>query len=96
MLRKLEDHGKLGNNKKFFGGDRIGMTDLVLGWICGWLEPMEEAVGEKILEPNTFPFLEDWIQNFRDVPQIKDTLPNGQKFLAYFMGLRERFVLQAS
>ncbi|EXB46055.1 Glutathione transferase GST 23 [Morus notabilis] len=94
MLKTIEERG-LGE-KKFFGGDKVGMTDLTFGWIAGWLEYMEEAVGVKLLEPNRFPLLEAWIKNFRDVPVIKENLPDGDKLLVYFKGLREKFIAQAT
>ncbi|PON55534.1 Glutathione S-transferase, C-terminal-like [Trema orientale] len=72
------------------------MADLVLGWIAGWLEYMEDAVGVKLLEPQRFPRLMAWIKNFRDVPEIRENLPHGDQFLAYFKGLRERFIAQAT
>ena len=94
LLRIIEEHG-LGS-KKFFGGDKIGMTDLVMGWIACWMECAEEAAGVKLLEPNRFPLLEAWIKNFRQVPEIKENLPDGDKLLAYFQGIRGRLVAQAS
>lgn len=94
VLKVIEEDA-LGN-KMFFGGDRIGMTDLVLGWLSCWLKSMEEVVGVKLLEPNRFPHLEAWIKNFKQVPEIKEILPDAEKLLAYFKGLRERFVAQAS
>ncbi|RVW53727.1 Glutathione transferase GST 23 [Vitis vinifera] len=43
LLRIIEEQG-LGE-KKFFGGEEIGLADIAFGWIAGWLRTMEEAVG---------------------------------------------------
>ncbi|XP_015892135.3 glutathione transferase GST 23 [Ziziphus jujuba] len=94
VLKIVEDMG-LGD-RKFFGGEEIGMADLVFGWIAGWLEHMEEAGGVKLIEDNEFPRLQAWIKNFKDSPVIRDNLPDPEKLLAYFKSLRERFIALAT
>ncbi|KAM6564996.1 hypothetical protein CsatB_024994 [Cannabis sativa] len=95
VLKVIEDYG-VGESRKFLGGEKVGMADLALGWISGWLEGMEEALGVKLLEPQSFPMLMAWIKNFRDVPQIRDNFPDRDQLLIYFKGLRERFIVQAT
>lgn len=94
QLKVIEEHG-LGD-RRFFGGDEIGMTDLVFGWIAGWLQHMEEAGGVKLIEADEFPRLKAWIENFKDVPVIKENLPDPEKLLAYFKGLRARFIASST
>ena len=89
MLRIMEEQGL--KEKRFFGGNKVGMVDLAFGWIAGWLQAMEEAAGVKLLEANMFPRLEDWIKNFREVTVINDNLPAYEELLDYFKSLRERF-----
>ncbi|KAF4387018.1 hypothetical protein G4B88_024590 [Cannabis sativa] len=91
VLKVIEDYG-VGESRKFLGGEKVGMADLALGWISGWLEGMEEALGVKLLEPQSFPMLMAWIKNFRDVPQIRDNFPDRDQLLIYFKGLRERVI----
>ncbi|OAY32736.1 probable glutathione S-transferase [Manihot esculenta] len=94
LLGIIEEHG-LGD-KKFFGGDKIGLADIVFGWIAGWLEAMQEAVGVDLLEVDRFPRLQAWIKNFREVPVIKENLPDYDELLAYFKRLREWFIISAT
>lgn len=93
-LKILEEHGLQG--KKFFDGDKIGMTDLSYGWLAFWLEPMEEVGGVKVLEVNSYPRLHAWIRNFKEVPVIKENHPDQTRLLAYFKWLREKFTKPAA
>lgn len=74
ILETIEEHGLKGD-KKFFGGDKIGMVDLAFGGIANWLEPIELKIGVKLLEPSKFPRLDAWIKSFTGAPIIKDNLP---------------------
>lgn len=94
LLEILEEKG-LGE-KKFFGGDKIGFTDIAFGWIAGWLGAMEEAVGVKLLEADSFPRLQAWIENFKRVPVIRENLPDHMDLLAYFKPLRKMFIASAT
>lgn len=89
LLRILEEHG-LGE-KKFFGGNDIGMTDLAFGWIACWLELLEEAAGVKVMDADSFPRLQAWIKNFREIPVIKESIPDRNRLLARFRGQRELY-----
>lgn len=89
-LRIIEEHA-LGE-QKFLGGDRIGLADIALGWIIHTLAAMEEIVGVKFVQADTFPLLHAWMNNFREIPVIKDNLPNHDQILDYFKGRREMFV----
>ena len=94
LLRIIEEQG-LGE-KKFFGGEEIGLADIAFGWIAGWLRTMEEAVGVKMMEDDRFPRLQAWIENFKAVPVIKENLPDHNEMLAYFKQRREMFIGSAT
>ncbi|KDP33367.1 hypothetical protein JCGZ_12916 [Jatropha curcas] len=74
MLQTLEEHGLI-REKKFFGDDKINMVDIAFSGIARYLEPIESYLGIKLLEADKFPNLLAWINNFKEVPIVKDTLP---------------------
>ncbi|KAF3457503.1 hypothetical protein FNV43_RR02161 [Rhamnella rubrinervis] len=88
MLRILEEQA-LGD-KKFFGGDEIGIVDIVFGGIAHWLGVIEEIVGVKLLEANEFPHLHAWTNNFKEIPVIRQNLPNRHDMLVFYKGVREK------
>ncbi|XP_065874308.1 probable glutathione S-transferase [Euphorbia lathyris] len=95
LLGIIEEQG-LGN-KKFFGGEKIGLADITFGWVAGWLEVMEEAVGVKLIEgDDSFPRLQAWMKEFKQVPVIKENLPHYDEMLPYFKRCREMFIASAT
>ncbi|XP_060671912.1 glutathione transferase GST 23-like [Ziziphus jujuba] len=94
ILRTVEKHG-LGD-KKFFGGEEIGIVDIAFGWMVHWLGAMEEVGGVKLLESDEFPRLHAWINNFKEVHVIKENLPDHHDLVAHLKVLRERLLGQSS
>ncbi|OVA02249.1 Glutathione S-transferase [Macleaya cordata] len=93
-LKNIEELG-LGD-KKFFGGETIGLVDICFGWLAHWLEIMEEIVGIKLLDAHNFPRLHRWTENFKEIPVIKENLPDHDEMLVHFKRLREKIMAMSS
>ncbi|XP_022722597.1 probable glutathione S-transferase [Durio zibethinus] len=87
MLKTIEEHAFGG--KKFFGGDQIDMVDLAFGQLAQWLQVIEDVTGLKLLEASKFPRLQTWIKNFKQVPTIKENLPDYDQMFDFFTVRRE-------
>ena len=55
MLKIMEEQGL--REKKFFGGDRIGIVDIAFGTIAHWFGVIEEIIEVKVLEVHALPRL---------------------------------------
>ncbi|KAL6194650.1 hypothetical protein ACLB2K_035731 [Fragaria x ananassa] len=88
MLRTIEEHAGL-DKKRFFGGDSIGFVDIAFGYIARWYGVIEELVGVQLLEPHAFPHVHAWTNSFKDVPVIKENLPDHDRMVAFFKTIRE-------
>ncbi|KAA0049191.1 hypothetical protein IC582_012509 [Cucumis melo] len=92
MLRTVEQWGFGGGERKFFGGDEIGMADLAFGAIAYWLGMIEKVTGVKLLDVGEFPQVYGWIERFREAPVIRDNLPDWNLMVETFRRRREQLL----
>ncbi|CAN4090989.1 unnamed protein product [Withania somnifera] len=94
MLKIIEEQA-LGEENKFFGGEKIGIVDIAFGVIPHWLEVIEDIIGVKLLEPNLFPLLLNWIKRFKEEQVIKENLPNRDEMFVFLKNKREMILLSS-
>ncbi|XP_057502118.1 probable glutathione S-transferase [Actinidia eriantha] len=85
-LETLE--GELKGNK-FFGGESVGFVDIALGFITIWFEVIEEVACVKVFDSQKFPSLAKWMEDFLEVPEIKENLPEKESLVPYFHKIRQ-------
>lgn len=81
LLSILENELK---DKKFFGGDSIGLVDIAASTIALWLDVIQEAVGVEIITKERHPKLFKWSKDYMNCSIIKETLPPRADLLAFW------------
>lgn len=72
--------------KRFFGGEKINYLDLAAGWMCHWLDVLDEVGEMKVFDKERVPSLHEWAQNFIHTPVIKESLPPRENLVNNFKG----------
>jgi glutathione S-transferase len=84
LLKVLENQLE---GKKFFGGDRIGLVDIVADFLGYWLGIFEEVMERKMVTKEKFPKLSKWIDDFVSCSTVKECLPPRDFMLETFRSL---------
>ncbi|KAK2998611.1 hypothetical protein RJ639_024559 [Escallonia herrerae] len=92
-LKFLEQQLK---GQKFFGGDTIGFLDLAVGWMANLVSIFEAVTGLKLIVEEKFPHLSTWMQDFSDVPAIKENWPPRERMITKFQVMREPYLAAAT
>lgn len=72
---------ELKSNNKFFGGDNIGLVDIVGIFIGYWVPIMQTALGFEILSSHRFPKLSKWSEDLTSHSVVKEILLQNLTFL---------------
>ncbi|KAK2975707.1 hypothetical protein RJ640_010766 [Escallonia rubra] len=74
--------------KKFFGGDSLGIVDIVACFLAFWLGIVQEVTGLELLTREKFPKLSGWVDQFLGCRIVKESLPPRELPLGFY---RTRF-----
>ncbi|XP_020085956.1 probable glutathione S-transferase [Ananas comosus] len=85
-LNILEDQLK---GKRFFGGDSIGLVDIVASFIAHWCGVLQEVAGISLINEEKHPNLCRWVEDYVNYPAVKEFLPARERLLAFFTAKKE-------
>ncbi|KAL5725075.1 glutathione transferase [Ranunculus cassubicifolius] len=74
---------KISDGKGFFGGEKIGFVDIVLGSQLGWIKVTEKISGTAFINEAKTPGLYGWAERFCSDVVVKDLMPETDKLLEY-------------
>ncbi|KAK3013604.1 hypothetical protein RJ639_008422 [Escallonia herrerae] len=71
------------NDKRFFGGESIGLVDIGANFIGFWLGVIQEVRGVELLKREKFPKLCGWVDEFLGCSIVRESLPSREMLLAF-------------
>ena len=74
--------------RRFFGGDEVGLLDVVLGCGSYWLAVFEEVTGVRLVDADAFPLFHAWLRDFEAMEEVRETIPAVDRLLEYARGVR--------
>uniref|UniRef100_A0ACD5WK76 Uncharacterized protein n=1 Tax=Avena sativa TaxID=4498 RepID=A0ACD5WK76_AVESA len=78
-------------DRRFFGGDSLGLVDIAASGLAHWLGVMEEISGVTVVTDEEFPALRRWAKRYVDVDDVKQCLPKRDELVTMFSAYKEMF-----
>ncbi|VAH17053.1 unnamed protein product [Triticum turgidum subsp. durum] len=69
--------------KGFFGGDNVGLVDVVLGSLLTWVHATEVMSGTKMFDPAKTPLLAAWMQRFDELDGAKAVMSDVNRMVEF-------------
>lgn len=84
ILVVFEEGVKEGFNEKFhfFNGETLGLLDIVVAATSCTYEAFQEACEIEVFTPEKMPKFFIWVNNLKEHPLVKETLPPHEKLVA--------------
>jgi len=75
-LKVLEEgiEGSYQGESPSINGDNMGLLDIVVFFILGHLEVLEEVLGVKFLDSEKYPSVTSWVKALKEFPVVKEAL----------------------
>lgn len=80
LLKLLESELK---GKKFFGGETIGLVDIMANFIALWVGVYGEIMGLQVITKEKLPVLCKWMDEYLNSSIIKKSLPSRDELYEY-------------
>ncbi|KAE9612136.1 hypothetical protein Lal_00022231 [Lupinus albus] len=91
-FRVVEEHC-FDDENKILGRDTINIVDLAFGSIINFIVILDDIIQVKVLEAEKFPSLDSWFNNFKNIPIIKENLPNHEKMIDTINSIRQKLLI---
>ncbi|KAI7740693.1 hypothetical protein M8C21_014715 [Ambrosia artemisiifolia] len=78
---------KFSDGKPYFGGDKIGYLDVVLGCFLGWTKFVEKHNEFMIFDEVKTPKLLEWTKRIWSHEALKDAIPGSETLMNFYMML---------
>lgn len=78
--------------RRFFGGEKIGILDIVLGCGSYWLSVLEEVAGVNLADMAAFPCFGAWLKEFESVAEVREAIPAREKLLEHARSVRQMMI----
>ncbi|CAA7389000.1 unnamed protein product [Spirodela intermedia] len=91
----LEDELREGffRGRRFFGGEKLGILDIILGFDAHLARCVAEVAEADLGED--FPSFTRWLREFEAQPEVQEVLPPSDKLVDLLRGYRRRILAQA-
>uniref|UniRef100_A0A0D9V4E4 Glutathione S-transferase n=1 Tax=Leersia perrieri TaxID=77586 RepID=A0A0D9V4E4_9ORYZ len=80
--------------KAFFGGDAVGLVDVVVGSFVPWFRAVDEVTGTSLFDEAKFPGLAAWADRFLAVDAVREAMPDAGKLLEHHKGFLAKLASQ--
>lgn len=75
--------------RRFFGGEKIGLLDIVLGCGSYWLSVFQTVLDVNLVDDKSFPLFAAWLRRFEELDEVKEIIPATERLLEYATALRQ-------